>query len=117
MKEADGKTPFIGKVWPGATGFVDFFSPNATQYWSDMLQKLYSKVKFSGIWLDMNEIANFCDGACNATSTPKKFDYSKDLPYTPGGGNIEDHTVSLNATHYGNLEEANVHAYFGFLES
>ncbi|MFM7858647.1 MAG: TIM-barrel domain-containing protein [Flammeovirgaceae bacterium] len=50
----DGKTPYVGKVWPGATTFVDFFHPNSTQYWVDMLDKLYQKVKFSGIWLDMN---------------------------------------------------------------
>lgn len=29
-----------------------------------MLDKFYQKVKFSGIWLDMNELANFCAGAC-----------------------------------------------------
>jgi len=42
-------------------------NPNATSYWSDMLNMLYSKVKFSGVWLDMNEIANFCDGTCEGT--------------------------------------------------
>lgn len=115
VKNANGSN-YIGKVWPGATAFVDFFHPNASNYWSDMLNKLYSKVKFSGVWLDMNELANFCDGACNDT-TPSKFDYSKDIPYQPGSDNVESHTISLNATHYGNLTEANVHAYFGFLES
>lgn len=45
---------FIGAVWPGATSFVDFLHPNATQYWIDMLDYLYQKVQFSGIWLDMN---------------------------------------------------------------
>lgn len=68
-----------------------------------MLDRLYSKVKFSGIWLDMNEVANFCDGGCNSSSTTKIFDYSQDLPYFPGGMNIEKMTISLNATHYGNL--------------
>jgi len=33
--------PFIGRVWPGETTFVDFFHPNATQYWIDMLDVLY----------------------------------------------------------------------------
>lgn len=54
-----------------------------------MLNMLYNKVKFSGIWLDMNEIANFCDGTCEGT--PKEtggFDYSKDLPYVPGSDGI-----------------------------
>jgi len=84
----DGKTPYVGKVWPGSTTFVDFFHPNATKYWVDMLDRLYQKVKFSGIWLDMNELANFCDGACSRTSEATVFDYSRDLPYQPGSDNI-----------------------------
>jgi len=33
-----------GVVWPGATAFVDFLHPNATNYWMDMLDYLYKKV-------------------------------------------------------------------------
>ena len=63
VKDASGEE-LHGKVWPGKTTFVDFFNPNATSYWESMLSILYNKVKFSGIWLDMNEYANFCDGPC-----------------------------------------------------
>lgn len=115
VMDANGKKPYVGKVWPGSTTFVDFFHPNATQYWQDMLDVLYKKVQFSGIWLDMNELANFCDGACEAPAEPATFDYSVDLPYQPGSDNIESHTISLNATHYGGISEANVHAYSAFL--
>ncbi len=80
-----------------------------------MLEKLYEKVNFSGIWLDMNELANFCDGACQPPQGSYVFDYSKDIPYHPGDSNIEKSTISLNATHYGNLAEADVHAFFGFM--
>ena len=66
----------------------------------------------------MNELANFCDGACEPPSGGSTaFDYSKDLPYHPGSDNIESHTISLNATHYGGLAEADVHAYSAFLET
>ena len=115
--DASGKGPHVGKVWPGSTTFVDFFHPNASQYWQDMLDRLYQKVKFSGVWLDMNEYANFCDGACNPPAEQTAFDYSKDLPYQPGEDGIESHTISLNSTHYGNLSEANVHAFAAFLET
>jgi alpha-glucosidase (family GH31 glycosyl hydrolase) len=82
-----------------------------------MLDVLYKKVQFSGVWLDMNELANFCTGACDSPTDPAIFDYSKDLPYQPGSDNIESHTISLNATHYGNISEANAHAFSAFLET
>lgn len=102
MKEPNGK-PYVGKVWPGDTTFVDFFHPNATQYWIDMLNVLYKKIPFDGLWIDMNEIDNFCNGPCHTPSDPSVFDYSKDLPYNPGNDSIESQTVSLNCTHYGNI--------------
>ena len=82
IKDAVGEE-FHGLVWPGAVTFVDFLHPNATEYWHNMLEVLYSKLKFSGIWLDMNEMSNFCNGPCNF---PKHvgFDYSNDLPYHIG---------------------------------
>jgi alpha-glucosidase (family GH31 glycosyl hydrolase) len=117
VADATGKKPLVGKVWPGATTFVDFFQPNATQYWQDMLNNLYSKVPFSGVWLDMNELANFCDGPCETSTDAHVFDYSKDLPYQPGDDGIESHTISLNSTHYGNVSEANVHAFHALLQT
>jgi hypothetical protein len=54
-----------------------------------MMQFLYDQVPFSGIWLDMNEISNMCDGLCTPPTTPAVINYAKDIPYTPGGGNIE----------------------------
>jgi alpha-glucosidase (family GH31 glycosyl hydrolase) len=29
-----------GQVWPGDTAYVDYFHPNATSYWAQMLAKL-----------------------------------------------------------------------------
>ena len=60
--DGNNKKPFIGHVWPGQTAYVDFFQPNATQFWIDMLGVLHKKVNFSGVWLDMNELDNFVDG-------------------------------------------------------
>ena len=33
--------PLKAKVWPGKVHFVDFFHPNAIEYWSDMFDILY----------------------------------------------------------------------------
>lgn len=52
---------YLANVWPGDVHFVDFLHPNSTEYWMSMLDVLYNKVKFSGLWLDMNEPSNFVD--------------------------------------------------------
>ena len=61
IKDFSGK-PLMSCVWPGQTHFPDFMNPDTQEYWSDMFDLLYHKVKFSGIWLDMNELSNFVDG-------------------------------------------------------
>lgn len=55
---------FGGRCWPGTVVFPDFFHPETKFYWENNLEKLHSSLNFSGIWLDMNEISNFCDGEC-----------------------------------------------------
>ncbi len=44
--------------------YPDFFHPNITLFWHDMLHSLQKKLNFSGIWIDMNEPTNFCQGQC-----------------------------------------------------
>ena len=52
----------VGSVWPGEVHFPDFLHPNTDDYWCEMLEELYKLVPYDGIWLDMNEIANFISG-------------------------------------------------------
>ncbi|KAJ1490940.1 family 31 glycoside hydrolase [Baffinella frigidus] len=55
-----------GRVWPGGTYFPDFFHPAAGEYWAAQLRQFRTLLAFDGIWLDMNEPSNFCDGPCAA---------------------------------------------------
>lgn len=50
---------YLGAVWPGKVHFVDFLHPNASNFWRTQLDRLYSLIPFSGVWLDMNEPSNF----------------------------------------------------------
>lgn len=79
IKDLNGVEPYIGHVWPGKTAFPDWFSPNSSIYWENELSNFHKILEFDGIWIDMNEIANFCNegGAgqiCfNNPSIPCKF--------------------------------------------
>lgn len=59
---------FLGRCWPGTVVFPDFFHPEIKFYWEKNLKNLHSYFNYSGIWLDMNEISNFCDGECIGNS-------------------------------------------------
>lgn len=50
---------YTGEVWPGKVHFVDFLHPQAGPFWKSQLHRLYDQVKFSGLWVDMNEASNF----------------------------------------------------------
>eukprot|EP00829_Urostomides_striatus_P004986 TRINITY_DN154_c0_g2_i3.p1 TRINITY_DN154_c0_g2~~TRINITY_DN154_c0_g2_i3.p1 ORF type:complete len:917 (-),score=241.77 TRINITY_DN154_c0_g2_i3:63-2813(-) len=112
IKSAVTKKTLIGAVWPGSAVFLSFYSPYATTVWHEGLSDLYKMAEYDGIWLDMNEIANFCSGECPPKQIteeertwrllrggyvepdphdPKEFD---DIPYHPGNCHNNDKTVS-----------------------
>jgi len=99
-------------VWPNETVFPDFFHPETESYWMEMFEGFYNTVPFDGIWLDMNEVSNFCHGECN-TLNPNASSY---LPFVPGKTDLEIKTISLDAVHYGNIQESDVHSLFNILQ-
>jgi alpha-glucosidase len=52
--------PFIPRVWPGDSAFVDFTLPEARAWWGG-LHRAYTDNGIAGIWNDMNEPADFVD--------------------------------------------------------
>ena len=55
--------PFVGRVWPGSTYWVDYTNPKSSSYWSDMFKDFHQVLPFDGAWLDMNDPSNFDSGA------------------------------------------------------
>ena len=76
---------------------------------------MYDKVKFDGLWLDMNEISNFCDGICSVNQFQDN-PIQNLLSYIPGGINLETHAVSLDANHSNGFYQVDTHSYMGSME-
>lgn len=72
-----------GVVWPGVTAFPDWFHPNTENYWVNEFAQFFDAqtgVDIDGLWIDMNEPANFCTYPCE---DPEKFAIDNKFPPEP----------------------------------
>eukprot|EP00252_Welwitschia_mirabilis_P005561 TRINITY_DN1602_c0_g2_i1.p1 TRINITY_DN1602_c0_g2~~TRINITY_DN1602_c0_g2_i1.p1 ORF type:complete len:511 (-),score=63.16 TRINITY_DN1602_c0_g2_i1:199-1731(-) len=134
-----GGTNYMGQVWPGPVHFPDFLNPKTQNFWTNEIKLFHKKVPFDGLWIDMNELSNFCsgvsctmpaDGNCpimasqtdcclvcsNANST--RWD---NPPYRINGSGEErpigNKTVPASAVHYDGTIEYNAHNLYGISEA
>ncbi|KAL0280250.1 UNVERIFIED_CONTAM: hypothetical protein PYX00_001598 [Menopon gallinae] len=113
IKDHEGKI-FIGKVWnPNTTVFPDFTNPKTQEYWTKQIRGLKKKLDFDGLWIDMNEPANFWDGGKNGC--PKS--ELEDPPYVPSvdGGILRKKTLCMTARQYAGVHY-DVHNIYGISE-
>jgi alpha-D-xyloside xylohydrolase len=140
IKDRTGK-PYLGQVWPGPTVFPSFFHPNVTEYWYEQMDRFYDLMPFDGLWIDMNEIANFCPGtSCKrkpgvqcpvfgsiAQITTCCLECVADRngldnpPFAINNVNSKDaifnKAISTNSLHFSGILEYDVHNLYGFTES
>lgn len=75
-------TGLQGAVWPGLTVFPDWFNPDTQSYWNEEFKRFFNKkdgVDIDGLWIDMNEAANFCPHPCES---PAEYAVQNKLPPT-----------------------------------
>ena len=106
-------------MWPGLTNFPDFTNPNASSYWSNLISTFYNEDSFDGLWIDMNEISNFCVGSClkkNMTQYSPENDPYDNPPFNPLSQPLNISTISMNSLTFLGVNY-NTHNLFGFYES
>lgn len=63
--------------------YPDFFHPGTSDFWTNEFDIFFHRdigVDIDGLWIDMNEAANFCDWPCK---DPWKWERDNDLPPAP----------------------------------
>jgi len=89
----------VGEVWPNDAAYPDFFNPTTATWWKKWLTSLHKTLPFDGVWEDMNEASNFCNGVCYA-SQAVTIPVKNKLKYIPTGRDLETKSMPLDATHY-----------------
>ncbi|XP_067851464.1 sucrase-isomaltase, intestinal [Heptranchias perlo] len=79
INESDGRTPLLGKVWPGETVFPDYTNPQCIKWWVDECENFHQEIKYDGLWIDMNEVSSFEHGSVNGCNK-NQWNYP---PFTP----------------------------------
>jgi len=65
----------LGYVWPvGRAAFPDFFKQSTKEWWLREIEDLQASIQFDGLWIDMNEPANF------DTNLDKPFNWPPERP-------------------------------------
>ncbi|NXS86262.1 LYAG glucosidase, partial [Erpornis zantholeuca] len=113
IRNATGQ-PLIGKVWPGPTAFPDFTNPETHEWWHDMVKDFHQQVPFDGMWLDMNEPANFVEGSQDGCPNNNL----EHPPYVPGvfGGRLQAGTICASSQQYLS-SHYNLHSLYGLTEA
>ena len=101
IKQAYSDNPLTAGVWCGHAYFPDFYNKDAESYWHQMFDRLVTdnNLELDGIWLDMNEATNFCDGYCITDERPKNSLRNKPY-YVPGSRDLENESLGVDGVHY-----------------
>ncbi|KAL5722145.1 hypothetical protein ACHQM5_005702 [Ranunculus cassubicifolius] len=129
----DGE-PYLGQVWPGPVHFPDFLNPTTVSWWKDEITRFLELFPVDGIWIDMNEVSNFCSGKCTIPTTHpcpifpgwiccldcKNLTNTKwdDPPYKINTSGLQApvgfKTIATSALHYNGVPEYDAHSLYGF---
>ncbi|KAH9616079.1 hypothetical protein KSS87_012301 [Heliosperma pusillum] len=134
-----GGKPYLAQVWPGAVNFPDFLNPKTVSWWMDEIKRFHELFPIDGLWIDMNEVSNFCSGLCTIPKgkicpsgtgpgwiccldckniTKTRWD---EPPYkinaTGSSAPIGFKTIATSAVHYNGVLEYDAHSLYGFSQT
>lgn len=130
---------YVAQVWPGATNLPDFLHPKAQEFWSTEVAEFHKVIPFDGLWLDMNEPANFCGGPtcfypaenvhqvcpqideCCMICDNSDLNRWDDPPYHINSLGVHRplyaHTMAMSCEHYNGVRAYDTHNVYGMSEA
>ena len=119
LKSGKTNDPLIGIVWPGYAVYYDLMKEDASVVWQKNLNDLHKLSGFDGMWIDMNECSNFCDGECPDETHYKRETFPNGAydnnVYIPGHRFLAEKTISMDAGEEPLNIQYNTHNIYGFL--
>ena len=117
------KKDLYSYVWPGLSVFPDLFTKEGQNVWLEGLYDFYSKIKFDGLWIDMNEPAmlylndkDIGEIANDEYTNNSYFNTFSDIPYIPGyrkgHTSLSSKSVSINAYSKKNNKKNNFYTMY-----
>lgn len=128
---------YLGQVWPGPVYYPDFLNPKGVKWWTNEVQMFHDQLPFDGMWIDMNEVSNFCTGTyckwngtivtdmahitecylhCEDSHT--KYDHPAfRLNHVGTYEVLANKTAGMTVRHYDGTIEYNAHSLYGIAES
>ena len=86
-----------GRVWAGKSVYPDLLHPNISYFYDTMVDQFYSHLEIDGLWLDMNEFTNFCNGVCDSDQMDP---FNTNLIYVPGKRDMNTMTIPISTRHW-----------------
>jgi len=80
----------------------------------DHMVSTYDNLEVDGVWLDMNEATNFCDGYCIEEERPKSSLRNKAF-YVPGQRDLESESLGVDGRHDNGFTEFDAHNTFSLM--
>ncbi|XP_061407988.1 lysosomal alpha-glucosidase-like [Lethenteron reissneri] len=116
VNNSDGVTPAVGKVWPpGGSVFPDYGNPVTRDWWIQMCVEFMDVLNYDGLWIDMNEPANFGTGQQSGCAA-NKWNNPPFKPRTVWGDTLADKTLCPDSVSYLGLHY-DTHSLFGWSQS
>ena len=106
-----------GKTKIGYVAYPDWTTNLTLEWWLESIQEFYKEIEFDGIWLNMNEASNLCNGTCIIADTiPPGESVLGKLVYSPGSRCLNEKSLSVDGKHSDGNIELNYHSLFGLMQ-